>query len=220
MATHILWVVGLTLLLKLGLNNSISLNKNILNIAISLVKTPLILGVFIFLCACENDIQEIRELTAKQDSAIVSGRNVEIKYSSNGIISGLMKAPVMSHYFVENKKSYYELPKGMHMFFYNEIGVVTSTLKSNYAIYYIDEGKWIAKYDVEVVNENGEKLNTEYLVWLRDEEKITTDQFVKVTTNDGIIYGEDGFVSNQTFTSWEVINGRGVLNIDADNDDN
>jgi len=181
------------------------------------LKTPVILGVFIFLFSCENDIKEVCELTAKQDSAIHSAQNVEIQYSTNGKISGLMKTPLLNRFFEDNKKSYIEFPKGIEIFFYNDSAVVTSTLKANYAIYYEDEERWVAKYDVEVVNENGEKLNTEYLVWLRNEEKITTDQFVKVTTNDGIIYGEDGFVSNQTFTTWEVINGRGVLNVDTDN---
>jgi len=179
------------------------------------VKTSMLLGVFIFLFSCENDIQEIRELTAKQDSAIVSAKNVEISYTTEGKLNVLMTAPVLSRYLENKDKSMLEFPKGMEMFFYNDEGKVTSTLKANYSIYYEDEGKWIAKYDVEAVNEKGEKLNTEYLVWLRDQEKITTDQFVKVTTEDGIIYGDDGFVSNQTFSKWEVINGRGVLNIET-----
>ncbi len=130
-----------------------------------------------FLFSCENDVQEIRELTAKQDSAIYSAQNVEIKYTTNGIPTGFMKAPILSRFLDEGNKSHIEFPKGMNMFFYNDSGIVTSTLKSNYAIYYEDEGKWIAKYDVEVVNENGEQLNTEYLVWLRDEEKIIIKNF-------------------------------------------
>lgn len=179
-----------------------------------LLKTPYLLGVFVFFTACENDIQEVRELTAKQDSAIVSAINVEINYTTNGNQYVLMKAPELNRYSTGEEDAYLEFPKGMNMLFYDDEGNVTSTLKSDYSIYYEDEGKWIAKYDVEAVNEKGEKLNTEYLVWLRDEEKISTDQFVKITTSDGVIYGDDGFVSNQSFTSWEVINGRGILNID------
>ncbi len=153
------------------------------------------------------------ELSAKQDSAIVSASNVEITYSTDGNTVVLMKAPELLRYIENEKKSYFEFPKGMHMFFYDDFGKVSSTLKANYSIYYEDEGRWVAKYDVVSVNKKGEKLNTEYLVWLRDEEKITTDQFVKITMADGsIIYG-DGFESNQTFSSWEVVNGRGILNI-------
>ena len=174
------------------------------------------LGVFVFITSCENDIQEVRELTIRQDSAVVSAEIVEISYTTNGKINALMKAPKLNRYLLEDEKPYLEFPEGMQMFFYNDSGNVSSSIKSNYSIYYEEEGKWIAKYDVEAVNDKGEKLNTEYLVWLRAKEEISSDQFVKITTTDGIIYGDDGFVSNQSFTKWEVINGRGILNIDTD----
>jgi len=189
------------------------LKHKLLHIKELITKAPLLLGAFVFFISCENDIKQVMELSAKQDSAIVSASNVEITYSTDGNTVVLMKAPELLRYIENEKKSYFEFPKGMHMFFYDDFGKVSSTLKANYSIYYEDEGRWVAKYDVVSVNKKGEKLNTEYLVWLRDEEKITTDQFVKITMADGsIIYG-DGFESNQTFSSWEVVNGRGILNI-------
>ena len=175
------------------------------------------LSVFLLIFAsCENDIQQVNDLTLKQDSAILSATNVEITYTNNGIRTVLMKSPELRRYVNNVDKPYLEFPQGLKMFFYDKKGDITSTLRANYSIYYEEEGKWIAKYDVEAVNEEGEQLNTEYLIWLRDEETISTDQFVKITTNDGIIYGDDGFVSNQSFTKWEVINGRGVIDIDTD----
>lgn len=180
-----------------------------------LFKTPLLLGVLAFLASCENDIQKIKELTAKQDSAIVSAKNIEMKYTTLGINNVLLKAPELNRYIESNKKSYLEFPQGMHISFYNDSGRVTSTLKANYSIYYEDEGRWIARYNVEATNETGEILNTEYLIWLQNEAKIKSDQFVKITTPDGIIYG-DGFESDQTFSSWEVVNGRGLINVETD----
>jgi LPS export ABC transporter protein LptC len=179
-------------------------------------KTPYILGVFVFfISSCENDIKKVRELTAKQDSAIISAENVEINYTTKGVKTVLMKAPELRKFSEKDNESYIEFPKGINMYFYDENGNVSSTLRANYSIYYEEEGKWIAKYDVEAVNEKGEKLNTEYLIWLRDKQTISTDQFVKITTKDGVIYGDDGFVSDQSFSNWEVINGRGTLNIDT-----
>ncbi len=176
------------------------------------VRTPLLLGVLVFLWGCENNIEKVKELTAKQDSAIVSARNIEMIYTTKGIYNVLMKAPLLNRYIEEKQKTYLEFPEGVSLFFYDEKGDVTSTLKANYSIYYEDEGRWIARYDVVAVNDKGETLNTEYLIWLQKEAKISSDQFVKVSTADGIIYG-DGFESDQTFSSWEVINGRGVINM-------
>lgn len=165
--------------------------------------------------ACHNDIQQVNKITTARDTAVMSAKNIEMTYTVNGINSMMMKAPILNRYLEKGEISYSEFPKGIEIYFYNDSGFVTSQLHANYSIYYEKEGRWEAKYDVEAINEKGEKLNTEYLVWLRNEEKITSDQFVKVTNPDGIIYG-DGFTSNQNFTSWEVINGRGVINIDTD----
>lgn len=191
------------------------MNKSINNIIKILLKTPILFGVLAFLAACENDIKEVQELTAKQDSAIVSAKNVEMKYTINAHLNVLMTAPVLDRYIEQDGKSYTDFPKGMHITFFNEEGEISSTIRANYSIYYESEGIWEAQFDVEAVNEKGEKLNTEYLVWNQKTEKISTDRFVKMTTNDGIIYGDDGFISNQDFTEWEVINGRGVINVNS-----
>jgi len=176
-----------------------------------LIKTPLIIGVLFFMYACENDIQKVKELTAKQDSAIVSARNIEMLYTTNGITKVLLKAPLLHRYLDDKQKSHLEFPEGLWITFYDEFGEVSSKLRANYSIYYEDEGKWIARYDVEAVNKNNEILNTEYLIWMQKEAKISSDQFVKFTTVDGILYG-DGFISDQTFSSIEIINTRGDIN--------
>ncbi len=183
------------------------------NIAKIIIKTPIIIGVLVFIISCENDIKEVQELTAKQDSAIMSAKEIEMKYTINGELQVFVKAPLLNKYVEQDGKSYIDFPKGMDLTFYDEFGNISSTLKSNYSIYWESDGIWEAKYDVEAVNEKGEKLNTEYLIWHQETEKISSDKFVTMTTNDGVIYG-DGFVSNQNFTSWELINGRGVINVD------
>jgi LPS export ABC transporter protein LptC len=182
------------------------------NLFKALLKIPLLLWGLAFLGGCENDIQKVKELTAKQDSAVVSARNIEMIYTTKGINNVLMKAPLLNRYIEEKQKTYLEFPEGVSIFFYNEKGIVTSTLKADYSIYYEDEGKWIARYNVVAVNDKGETLNTEYLVWLQKEETISSDQFVKISTVDGIMYG-DGFISDQTFSSWKIINGRADLYI-------
>ena len=180
-----------------------------------MIKAPLFLGVLIFIAACNNDIEQVRAVTESQDTAVMSAKNIEMTYTVLGQNNLKMKAPLLNRYLEKGEITYSEFPKGIEMYFYNDSGIVSSSLRANYSIYYEQEGRWEAKYDVEAINEKGEKLNTEYLVWLRDEKKITSNQFVKVTNSDGVIYG-DGFTSNQDFSSWEVMNGRGVINIETD----
>ncbi len=175
--------------------------------------TPIFIGVFAILYSCENDIKKVQELTAKQDSALISVTNIEMKYTVNGLSQMIMKAPLVNRFVEQNKNSYMEFPKGMFMCFYDSTGNVSSTIRSNYSIYYEDKGIWEARYDVEAVNDKGDKLNTEFLLWDRNKEELSSNQRVKMTTTDGIIYGQ-GFISNQSFDKWEVLNGTGIINID------
>jgi LPS export ABC transporter protein LptC len=61
-----------------------------------------------------------------------------------------------------------------------------------------------AKNDVVVINENGEKLNTEQLFWDQKEQKITSNTFVKITRKTEIIMG-DGLESNHDGSLGSVI---------------
>ena len=70
-----------------------------------------------------------------------------------------------------------------------------------------------AKDGVVVINEKGEKLNTEHLVWDKKTEKITSDVFVKITTDSEVLMGE-GLISNQDFTEYRILKPRGIINLD------
>jgi LPS export ABC transporter protein LptC len=88
-------------------------------------------------------------------------------------------------------------------------------LTSNYAIDSTYANKMEAHEDVVVVNEKGERLNTEKLYWDRNTEQITSDVFVKITTEDQVIQGT-GLISNQDFTEYRILNITGIINIDND----
>lgn len=134
-----------------------------------------------------------------------------VLYSDSGIVKVRLTAPKMEHYY--EKRPYVELTEGINLVFYNSYGKVTSHLTANYAINYENEGRLEAKGDVILINEVGEKLNTEHLIWLQKEEKIFSEVFVKITTADEIIMG-DGFESNQSFTKFKITHIKGTLLVD------
>ena len=69
-----------------------------------------------------------------------------------------------------------------------------------------------AKRNVVVVNEKGEKLNTEHLIWEEEGDRITSDAFVKITTADEILMGE-GLESNQSFTKYRIKKIKGTIRL-------
>ena len=70
-----------------------------------------------------------------------------------------------------------------------------------------------AREDVVVVNTKKETLNTEHLVWNKEKKTIITEEFVKITTEDEVIFGH-GLESNQDFTKYRIKNIKGTINIE------
>lgn len=172
----------------------------------------LFIGALVFIVSsCKNDLNQVNALTTVSDTAQLSGKDVELTRSLNGHIAVRMRGKEVRQLSMADNT--FEFPQGIELFMYDTLGNVTSHMSADYSIYYDKKGIWEAKSNVDVSNEKGDRLNTEYLVWSRDKATFETDQFVKISTADGVIYG-DGMVSDQNFTNWEVKNGRGVFNLE------
>ena len=165
------------------------------------------LMAFGILFSCENDLQEVASLTEAK-KPIRKGKNVKLIYSEKADVQVKITAPVMEEYV--GKKNYTEMKEGIKAIFYDSLMNISSTLTSKYAIQLPDQHKMEVKNDVEVVNDKGEKLNTEHLIWLQDSGKIYSDEFVKITTKDEILMG-DGFEADQDFSKWKFITYKELL---------
>jgi LPS export ABC transporter protein LptC len=177
------------------------------------VKAPVINAVLLLssiaFFSCGNDPQKIKEITEQAEIPTEITYDAEIFYSDSAIIRVRIKTKEIIRRDVGEQPEL-EFPQGLHLTFYDSTGAVESTLLSDYAIHYPEKKKVIVKNNVEIVNNRGEKLNTEYLEWLRDEKKIYTEEFVKISTPDEIIFG-DGLESNEQFTRYRIKNIKGTI---------
>ena len=165
--------------------------------------------------SCENDIAVVNSVTAAKEKElpIESGKDVEIIYSDSAVVRAKLTAPELNRY--NGKKPYSEMPKGMNVIFYDQFHNVQSKLTANYGIGY-DSGNGMERMEADgnvvVINEKGEQLNTEHLVWNAVTKKIYTDKFVKITTKDQIIWG-DGLEANQDFSKYQIKNVKGQIDV-------
>jgi lipopolysaccharide export system protein LptC len=164
-----------------------------------------------FFYACKNDIEEIKSFSTLDTMASEVVKNARIIYSDSGELVAILKAPLLEHYNVQ--EPYIELKEGVAVYFYDSIGVISSTLTADYAISYEAEEKMEARKDVEMVNTKGEQINTEVLIWDQRTDRIYSNEFVKITTEDKIIFGE-GFVSDERFDKWKIIKPRGTIYVE------
>lgn len=162
--------------------------------------------------SCSNEKAEIERVTINENFPNEVSENVTLYYSDSAKVKVRLKAPVFESYY-RGEDSYNEFIQGIDVEFYSDSGTVESTITSNYAKYYSERGVMVAEDDVEVVNIDGDILNTEHLVWNRNDEKITSDAFVKITTEDEIIYG-NGLVANENFSSYSIKDIKGIISIE------
>ena len=160
------------------------------------------LVVFGILYSCENDIAAVESLAKLTKTPTNKAKNVELIYSEKANVKVKIITPLSEEYN-EKDNHYIEMTKGIKVLFYDSALNIASTLTSNYAIQQVSKKIMEAKDDVVVVNDKGEKLNTEHLIWLEDSSKIYSDVFVKITTKEEIIMGE-GMEANQDFTKWKI----------------
>jgi LPS export ABC transporter protein LptC len=160
--------------------------------------------------ACENDKTEIARITVKNNSPTEEISGLETLYSDSGIVKVKVTASVLKKILLP--KPITELPKGLLLEFYNDSLRVISKLSAHYAIHYEQEHRWEAMNDVVVVNQKGDQLNTEKMIWDERKQKIYSDQFVKIATKEEIIYG-NGFESNQDFSSYRIFNVKGRITV-------
>ena len=163
--------------------------------------------------ACENDITVVNSITAvnQQTQPTESSKNVEFLYSDSARIKSKLTASLIDHYM--GKKPYYEMPKGMDIIFYDRNRKEQSRLTANYGIGYDTDNRMNtmeAKGNVIVINVKGDRLNTEHLTWNSITKKVYTDEFVKITTKDEVIWG-NGLEANEDFSEYEIKHVKGTI---------
>jgi len=171
-----------------------------------------LIGVF-FLISCENNVEKVNLLTAATELPAEESENIKIIYSDSGYSKMVIEAPKLERFNTE--KAYTEFKDGIHVTFFNKLGEQESELFADYAIDYEKENMMEAKGNVIVVNVNGDRLNTEHLVWLKTEKRIKSNEFVKIETQEEIIYG-DGLDANEDFTQYRIKNIKGVITINEE----
>jgi LPS export ABC transporter protein LptC len=170
-----------------------------------------VLGAML-LNSCTNDLQDVMKLPKNKLSPSQVGDSVTMLYTDSSQLKIMLKANRMLMFQKNVSEPFTVLPKGVFVTFFDEHEKVSATLKANYGVRYDVTRRMEVKYAVEVLNVNGEKLETEKLVWNEISKKIYTDAFVKITTKKEIIMGQ-GMESNQDFTKYQLKKVTGTIQL-------
>jgi len=154
------------------------------------------------LTSCKTGVDIENALGENEDKASIIAKNSEILYTENGRVKLKVIAP-LTKYYQSKEEPHTEFPEGITVFTFSDSMEVESELTAKYATYFEKKGLWSASNNVVAKNSKGETLNTEHLFWDQVKKIVYTEDMVKITTSDGIQYGE-GFTSDEAFSSWEI----------------
>lgn len=171
-----------------------------------------ILLLSIMLVGCETDLSKVEKIASNEVSLPVeTSREVELIYSDSSIVRAKLLTPVLKFYKVAN--AYHEMPAGVFVEFYGPNNVIESTLSAKYGRKFENQGIIEVKDSVVVINNKGERLDTERLIWNEKTKKIYTNSFVRITTKTDVMFGE-GMEANQNFTNYRIYKYRGSVSLD------
>jgi LPS export ABC transporter protein LptC len=202
-------------MLKFTLNRT---NSIIEALSVFSLRAFMVFVISVTFIRCENSIEEIEQLTIEtKDLSASTSKNVYLRYSDSAKVMVKIFAPVLEQ-FTSKTEPYDLMPEGLTIEFLDSLGNIESQVKSNYAIHYPKQNRLELSNDVRAYNKDGVQLNSEHIIWNSKTQKITSDDFVKITTGDEIIYG-DGFEANQDFNDYKISHIKGTISIDEDDED-
>lgn len=142
-----------------------------------------------------------------------SGEDIEVHYTDSGKIQLIIKTPELERY-LSHEQPYSNFPKGIHVLSYNKQGELESTIDAGFARYDETTKVWEARDNVIARNViTGEQLNTEQLFWDQEKKIIFSRVFTKITNEDGVYFGEQGFEADQDFSHYKLIGSSGTVKV-------
>jgi len=93
----------------------------------------------------------------------------------------------------------------------------TAVLSAQRGTYDDQAGRLEAWDDVVLVNEEGERLETEHLIWSHDSDVVHTQRPVVIHTAQGVLRGK-GLRANSRFERYEILSPTGSFDLTLDRD--
>lgn len=166
---------------------------------------PLLLVLTILSCEKKKMMSE----EDKYDGPSVSMDSIDALISDSAVTKIRLVAAKQLVYENEDR----DFPNGIYLEFYNDLGILSSTLRADKGYYFKKEDYYKAEGDVRMIGlMKGEELHTEELNWVPKDERIHTDKFVTIKSGGEVLKGE-GLEATEDFDEYTILKPQGVMSI-------
>ncbi|MFT6969515.1 MAG: LPS export ABC transporter protein LptC [Roseivirga sp.] len=177
-------------------------------------KFSIISGIFL-LMACGGETEKLSQME-EYDGPSLESSDVVIEMSEGA----LLKLVVTGNKQLTYKNGDLSFPETITVHFFNPEGDTTSVLTAQKGEYSAETKLYKATGDVVVSNlEKKQTLSTEELFWEPEKDRIFTERFFIIVTDERLIKGE-GLEAPQDFSSYQIKNPRDSEFIIKDSNEN
>jgi LPS export ABC transporter protein LptC len=165
---------------------------------------PVVMAGMLF--SCKNDLEKVRAFANDEEFPFQTTYNVIYTFTENGRIKNQLIAGEVNRYGTDTGRT--ELSDGFKILMYDSLARQESELVAKRGTQYTHKNMLIARDSVKFTNPLGEMLETSLLIMDRDSAIIYTNEPVKITRGDNVIFG-DGLRANESFSRYRIKNPRG-----------
>ncbi len=132
-----------------------------------------------------------------------------IRRSEYGKLQLELNAPLILQYHKPEAKTVY--PKGAKLCFFDDEGIIRTSIEGRYAISFDDRNIMKARDSVVVIDYvHGDTIYLNDIIWKSDEDLIYSNHPVRSVNGQRKTYG-DGFVSDQRLENLHITRQRGTI---------
>lgn len=164
--------------------------------------------------SCENDLANIKLVTASDNSPDQIISNIHTLYSDTGVVRFEIKADRMEVYSIPVQKTVFK--NNFCVNFYKEKDSIEATLNAEYAEVIDGTNSFFVRNKVIFTNfEKGQILKTEELYWDQNTKRIRTEKAFEIIGKSSYISGY-GMDANETFSEYNTHNVSAEFNTEKD----
>jgi len=200
--------------MKVRLNDLVSFyEKEQRHKILGIVALFMVVAILILSCSSKVASDIPPDLISSKKTPSLEVTDVQTLYTDSGVVRYFLKTPKLL-IFDQEKEPYKEFPEGFHLQQFDENKNIISELSANYGKNFVREKKWLATGNVVMINNKGDTLTTEELVYLTQEDRIYSDKFVNIKKGDLDFSGTGGFESDTQMKKWTFKKTKGHIYVE------
>jgi LPS export ABC transporter protein LptC len=178
------------------------------------------LMILVSISACKNDLEQVKAITDNKLEPVQTSKNAVYMFSEKGEKQSRLEANLLQQFDPEGDEDYMLASNGFRLVFFDSLEREDAHVTAQFGKFEEKKRRFTAWDSVVLINELGEKLETEEIVYLVDSARITSDKQVKITMEGGTVLRGKGLESNDNFTQYRILQPSGEILLDDNSSDN